>query len=222
MVLFVDPNPLLGLHRLVQTIGPAATLEGSPGELVDDADLALGHEVVLVAVVELLGAQGLGQLVDVVDADGVVEVVDVECTLDLLDAGLGRHDRLLLLIDLVVDVTRDRVHDRGEAVVELGRLVGWSGDDERRACLVDEDRVDLVDDGVDVVTLRHGLAGSRHVVAQVVEPELCIRPVGDVTGVGGPLELRIRDVRAHPAHRESHPTVELAHPLRVTRGEVVV
>ena len=66
--------------------------------------------------------------------------------LDLLDAGLERHDDALVLFDLVVDVALQRAHDRGEAVVQLGGVGDAAADDQRRAGLVDEDRVDLVDD----------------------------------------------------------------------------
>ena len=89
-------------------------------------------------------------------------------------------DRLLLLVDLVVDVAGQGPGDGGELVVELGRLVGRARDDQRRPGLVDEDGVDLVDDGEDVAALGHELAGAVHVVAQVVEAELVVGAVGDV------------------------------------------
>ena len=53
-------------------------------------------------------------------------------------------------------------------------------DDERRARLVDEDRVDLVDDRVRVLPLHALVERDHHVVAQVVEAELVVRAVGDV------------------------------------------
>ena len=93
VVLLLDAHALFGLDRLVQSVGPSSTVEGAPGELVDDLHLAGVDQVLLVAVVELLGAQGLAQLVHVVRRDGVVEVGDPELLLDLLDAGLGRHRR---------------------------------------------------------------------------------------------------------------------------------
>ena len=102
VVLLLDGHPLLRLDRLVEAVGPAPALERAPGELVDDLHLAVGDEVVLVPLVEVLGRQRLGQLVDVVDRDGVVDVLDPDRLLHLLDPGLERDDRLLLLVDLVV------------------------------------------------------------------------------------------------------------------------
>ena len=129
-------------HRRPSSVRPvnSSTIFTSP----------LWHEVVLVPLVEVLGRQRLRQLVDVVDRHGVVDVLDADRLLHLLDPRLERDDRLLLLVHLVVDVTGQRAGDGGELVVELRRLVGRPRDDERRAGLVDEDGVDLVDDGEDM------------------------------------------------------------------------
>jgi hypothetical protein len=59
-----------------------------------------------------------------------------------------------------------------------------AGDDQRRARLVDQDRVHLVDDGEAELTLQLVLQGEGHVVAQVVEAELVVGAVDDVGLVG--------------------------------------
>ena len=61
--------------------------------------------------------------------------------------------------------------------VLLARRLGLAADDERRARLVDEDRVDLVDDGVVQRALRVLERAELHVVAQVVEAELVVLAV---------------------------------------------
>ena len=86
------------------------------------------------------------------------DVVDAHRLLHLLDARLEGDDRLLLLVDLVVLVAVEHAGDGGELVVELGCLVGRARDDERGSGLVDQDGVDLVDDGEDVTALSHVLA----------------------------------------------------------------
>ena len=57
-------------------------------------------------------------------------------------------------------------------------------DDQRGARLVDQDRVDLVHDRVVVLALDHLVEAEPHVVAEVVEAELVVRAVGDVGRVG--------------------------------------
>jgi hypothetical protein len=88
-VLLADAHALLGLDRLVKALAPAAALHDAAGELVDDLDLALLHDVVDVALVERLGLKRLDQMVDEEDVARVIEVVDAERTLDLGNCGLG-------------------------------------------------------------------------------------------------------------------------------------
>ena len=60
-----------------------------------------------------------------------------------------------------------------------------------------------------------------HVVAQVVEPELVVRSVRDVGGVGV-LTLRVVQLVLDDAHRHAQKPVNLAHPLGVAPRQVVV
>ena len=138
-----------------------------------------------------------------------------------MPASVG-YDDALLLVDLVVLVALEGAGEPGELVVELGRLRRRARDDERRPGLVDEDRVDLVDDGVDVAALDHVLARPGHVVAQVVEAELGVGAVGDVARVGVALVLEVGELGADPAHGQPEEPVDLAHPVRVAAGQVVV
>ena len=185
LVLLLDAHALLRLDRLVEALRPAAAVEDAAGELVDDLDLAVDDGVVDVALVERLGAQGLDQVVDERAVLGAVEVVDAEELLGLGDAALGDRDRLVLLVELVVVLGDEallhlRVHalgllaggqargELGEAAVEVGGLLGGAGDDQRRAGLVDEDVVDLVDDRVVVGGERLALLGEAPAVLDLL------------------------------------------------------
>ena len=222
LVLLLDPHPFLRLDRLVQTFTPTAAVEDAAGELVDDLDLAVRDDEVHVTLEQLLGPQRGLQLVDEVLVDVLVEVGDVQRLLDPVDAFLGRHHGALRLVDLVVAVALEALHDPGELEVELLRVIRPTGDDERRPCFVDEDRVDLVHDRVEVATRRLLLDRARHVVAQVVEAELVVRAVRDVRVVRLALQLGVVDLGEHDADGEAEELVDLAHPRRVALGEVVV
>ena len=104
--------------------------------------------------------------------------------LDLGDAGLEHRDGALLLVDLVVEVAVEGLGDLRELGVPADLVLRRAADDEQGARLVDEDRVDLVDDGEGVAALDAVLDRAGHVVAQVVEAELVVGAVGDVAGVG--------------------------------------
>ena len=177
---------------------------------------------------------------------GVVHVLDAEPALHLLDPLLGRGDGLVLEVDEVVAAlflalgpglqARD---EAGEREVQVRRLLGLAADDERRPRLVDEDVVDLVDDGEAALALDPLVELEDHVVAQVVEPELVVGAVRDVRRVrlapgdrskvdeplvGGRvagLEHERGVVRDHP-DADAQEVEDRAHPLRVAPGEVVV
>ena len=84
-----------------------------------------------------------------------------------------------------------------------------------------EDRVHLVDDGEVVPTLNHLIEAVRHVVAQVIETELGIRPVGDVGGIGVTLGVEVRDVGNDQPHAQPQEAMDSPHPLGVAAQVVV-
>ena len=112
-------------------------------------------------------------------------------------------------------------NDPIDVVVQIGRLLGRARDDQRRARFVDEDAVHLVHDREVMPALDVVREIELHVVAQVVEAELVVGAVGDVAGVGdlalGVVEIVLDDADGHPEE-----AVDLAHPLRVASGQVVV
>lgn len=109
----------------------------------------------------------------------------------------------------------------GEVAVPLGGLVGRAGDDQRCTGLVDQDGVDLVDDGEVVAALDELVLGPRHVVAQVVEAELVVRAVRDVARVLL-ATLGRRHVGEDAADFQAQELVDPAHHLGVALGQVVV
>ena len=195
------------------------------GELVDDEDLAVHHDVVLVQLVELLGLDRVVEEADQRGVHRVVEVVDAERVLDLLDPGLQDADGLLLLVDLVVAVTvltpAQPRHDLGELDVPAGALLRGAADDQRRPGLVDEDRVNLVHDREMVTALDAVVQAPGHVVAQVVETELVVGAVGHVGRVLLAALLGLHIGQDH-ADLEAEELVYPAHPLGVALGQVVV
>ena len=186
LVLFLDPDALLGLDRLVQTLRVPPALQHAPGELVDDLHLAVDDHVLDVALVELLGAQRVLHVMHERRVHVLVQVLDAEHLLDLRDARLRHGDLELGLLDLVVLVTLQPRRDPSERLVPLGAVRHHAADDQRGPGFVDEDRVDLVHDRELVPVLHAVLDPHRHVVAQVVEPELVVRAVRDRRAVRGP------------------------------------
>ena len=148
-VLGLDLHALLGLDGLVQALRPAPALHDAAGELVDDLDLAVVHDVLDVALVQRLGLERLHEVVDELAVLGGVQVLDPErasrpCARPARSARRSCASRR----PRSRPGTRSVRGDLRERVVRVGRLLGLARDDQRRARLVDQDRVDLVDDRV--------------------------------------------------------------------------
>jgi hypothetical protein len=239
LVLALDLDLLLGLDGLVQAVRPAAAGHQPARELVDDRDLAVLHHVVDVAVEERVRAQPLVHVMEHVHVGRLPQVLDAQELLGVRHAHLGERDGLRLLVDDVVArllelgallgllVARDaraRLElrdDLVDPVVLVGRLLGRAADDERRARLVDQDRVDLVHHREVVAALHVHAEVELHVVAQIVEAELVVGAVRDVGAVGD-LALAVVHAVLDHADREAQEAVEPAHPLGVALGQVVV
>jgi hypothetical protein len=226
LVFRLNLHVLLGFQRLVQAFRIAPALHHAPGELVDDDHLIVADDVVLVALEQRMRAQRLVDVVDDRDVLDVVERIALELAgvaqqgLDLFHAGFGQRHRALLLVDIVIGLV-ELGKEGVDGVVEFRTVVERTGDDQRRARLVDQDRVDLVDDGVEMTALDHVLEPVLHVVAQIVKTVFVVGAVGDVAGIGI-LALGVVEAVDDHTDREAEEIVDLPHPFGVAPGEVVV
>src|SRR3712207_3864308 len=93
LVLVLDLHALLGLDGLVHALVVAPARQHAAGELVDDEHLAVADDVLLVAVVELLGLQRVVEEADQRGVGRLVEVLDADLVLDELDALLRSEER---------------------------------------------------------------------------------------------------------------------------------
>ena len=115
------------------------------------------------------------------------------------------------------------LHDRAVFLEHLYiSLRHWSGNDERCPSIVDEHRVNLIDNGIVVCPLHEFLRIHGHVVAQVVETELVVRTERDVGLICFPTRVGVWLMLVDAIDRQSVEHIERSHPLRVTLGEVVV
>ena len=80
---------------------------------------------------------------------------------------------------------------------------------------------DLVDDRVMERPVDHVLEPELHVVAQIVEAELVVGAVGDV-GEIGLFALHVVEIVNDAPDRETEKAVDLAHPIGVAAGQIVV
>ena len=221
----------------MQAVVEAAAIHQTARELVNDDDLTVFDDIVGIAV---HNAAGLDRTVNVMAQRhivGVGQVLDVEERLGFFDAGLGQgsglalfvHDviavYLLLGLDLVVQLDDNTLFQRlgkvVRALVHHAGILALAADDQRGTGLVDQDGVDLVHDGKRMAALHHVGLVDDHVVAQVVKAELVVRAVGDV-GLVGLLAVPGLDAVDDQTDGQTQETVDLAHPLGVAAGQVIV
>ena len=197
----------------------------------------------LVAVVKLIGTQRGVHMMHQRDVARVVErrafrdqAQLEQDALGIFMALLGQEDLTGFLVEGVVAglghaLAGQRVgfaflaHQLGNDLVDgqvhLGVVFGLTADDQRRARLVNQNRIDLIDDGVVQPVLHPVFDFIDHVVAQVVKAVLVVRAVGDVGVVGG-LLFFARHVRQVDADAQAEEVVQAPHPARITAGQVVV
>ena len=173
----------------------------------------------------VIGLSGKGDLIKWAEKSGAKVVVDENYNLPLGDGtplvskAKGRGAELF--IDRVVGLGLEPRDNAIDDVVGVGRLLGSARDDQRRARLVDQDRIDLVDDREVMLALDVILQAELHIVAQVVEAELVVLTVGDVAGVGLLALLVGEPVNDH-ADAQPQVLVDLPHPFGVAPGQIVV
>ena len=138
----------------------------------------------------------------------------------VFEEGLGVVGETVGEAGLLVDEGVDAGLEAGERLFPLDG--GGAGNDERGAGFVDEDGVDFVHDAEPVVALDLVfLAGGHAVVAEVIEAEFGGGAVGDVAAIHLATEIG-RHGLLDTTGGEAEEVEEVAHPLGVAAGEVVV
>ena len=148
LVLSFDLDVLFRFDRLMEPVGPSSPRHQSTRELVDDDDLPIFHHVVDVPFVQRVRTEGLVDVMEDVHLRRIVQVLHFQQRLAVRDAVFGQGHGTRLLVDSEIVVPSKLGNDTIDLIVEVGGFFGRSADDERRTCLVDENRIDLVHDGV--------------------------------------------------------------------------
>ena len=227
---FLDPHPLLRLHRLVEAVRPLSARHEPAGELVDDHHLVPLHDIIHIALVEMAGLEGIVDQMRPFHVAGGVEALDAGELLSQPHPIFGQRDRVFFFLHLKMLVGLELPGDLIGLGVFGDVVMGRPRNDQRRASLVDQDVVHFVDNGEveESLALLHFFrkpcvapSGHAHVVAQVVEAEFVVGAVGDVGGIGFLAFGRIH-LRLDRPHSQSQADVERPHPFHVAAGEVIV
>ena len=198
----------------MQPVAPLTTGHLAAGEFIDDDNdlnrltgvviLAALHDVIHIAFVEVMRLQRVVDQVRPLHVAGRIKTFQPRQLLRVPDTFVGQMAGVLFFFDLEVLVPLQLPSDPVGLGI-LADVVGCrSGDDQRRAGLVDQNVVDLVNDGEIEPPLHLQVAPRFHVVAEIVEAEFVVRAVGNVAGVGRlPLVWRHRGLNRSDRQAES-------------------
>ena len=138
----------------------------------------------------------------------------------MLHAGFGQGYGFLLFVLFVIGVGQMR-NNLVNADVFFGGILGGAGNNQRRAGFVNQNGIDLVDNGIVEIALHHFLAGKLHIVAQVVETQFVVRTVDNVGIVGGASLVVVLAVD-NIVDGQAEEAVNLPHPFGVAFGQIIV
>ena len=237
LALVLHLDALFGFNGLVQTLVVATTQHNTTGEFVYDQHLTVLDHIVNIPA---HNADGLDGLVNVVQQGGVLnihQVVYMEVGFRFLHAVLGQgggagllvYDKVAVIGGLGVLLLVHfgnlyHLQGAGEGVglaIQIGGLLALTADDQGGTGLIDQNGVYLIYDGKHMAALHLLLLVLDHVVSQIVKAHLIVGAVGDVAVVGL-LALLIGLFVNDQAYAQPQEPVQLAHPLGVTLGQVVV
>ena len=160
-------------------------------------------------------------------------------------AQLGQGYAAVFFIDLII-FGNELAHHLRHAQVPFRIVMRRAGDDQRGAGFIDQDVIDLIDNGIVVPALRAFIQPVGQVVAQVVEAKFTVSAVSNIGLVGFTARHNAQLVLvfmgrcffqvdqegvapvlgsgSHLQHAHTHPqqVVDGGHPARVTAGQVIV
>jgi len=234
LILELDRHAFLGFDRLMESFRPSPARHRAAGEFVDYDNLAVLDHIFDVALEQGMRTDRGIDVMHQGDIDGAVETVAFseqtclcEQALDMLVAHFGQEHLARFLVDRVVTrpiflfLSLELRDQRIDAGVEIAAVVSRPGNDQRRARFVDQNRVDLVDYGIRQIPLHPLIGMESHVVAQIIEAELVVRPVRDRAFVGA-LAIGVIHAAQHDADGHVEGVVDLPHPLRVATRQIIV
>ena len=139
---------------------------------------------------------------------------------NMLVACFSQIDRALFLIKLVI--ASDKIGDNAvDGIIEFGFIIRGAGDDQRRARFIDEDGIHFIDNGEGMTALHHLREVIFHIVAQIIKTKFIVGAIGNVGRIGLAALFIIKAMH-NDTYGQAQETIDLAHPLRVAAGEIII
>src|SRR5262245_25316632 len=177
------------LQRRLQAVGPAPVVHHAPGEFIHQFYAPVAHDVINIAPQQRPRVQRLIDLDQQQVVFGGVEVPTSQRRLHAVNPALGERDDSAVLVGLPVFALGERGHHFGDEVGTGLRPRTFTGDHQRHARLVDEDRIGFVNNREVEGAMDQIIGRSTKSVAQEVESGFFGCSVSDIGGVGRPASV---------------------------------
>ena len=213
----------LELDELVQAPLPSAVGQDAASGFIDNLHLVVLQHVVAVALVQQQGAQRLLKaLLLHLHRVGQWHLPFIQPARQAVSAGRQQAHLALAQRDRVV-ITRCQAARQCQQRVQFTVVLGttFARQDQRRAGLVDQDAVGLVDDGEEQAPPGKRITLGGLTVAQVIEHAILVDAIDHVGGIGrAPLRRLRRPV--HRSHAQAQALKQRAHRIGVASSQVVI
>ena len=190
LVFRLNGNAFFGFQCLMQAVGKTPPFHHATGKFINDNDLSglarAAHNIIAVFLKQNMGAQSVGDMMHKADILNVVnraallqKAVFDQQLFHMLIAVISQIDGFGFLVQLIIFRRQERQHFIN-ADIEVGAVFKRAGDNQRRARLINQNTVNLIDNGEAVAALAHFCARIFHIVAQIIKAQLIIGGIGDV------------------------------------------
>ena len=142
---------------------------------------------------------------------------------NFIDARFENTDGAFFLVYLVIFIFFKNVFcDAREFTVPTVRFTcSWSRDNKGGTRLVNQDRIDLINNGKVMPALYLLVNGPSHIVTQVIEAKLVIRTVGNIGFILFTALVRVHRRENHARFHTKEP-VDTTHQIRLIFGKVII
>ena len=232
----------LGFNCLMQSVRIPAARHNTSGKLIDNHNLSLsGNHIVLIFEHQVVSPQGKNNIVLYFKILRISQIINMEEFLHFFYAVFGQIDGFFLFIDDEVSgllnlFSHNRIHF-GEfsacftalqltgkniaGLIQLCRLAALAGNNQRRSGLIDQNRVNLVDDGKMKSSLYKLLLVNNHIIPQVVKSQLVVCHISNIAVISCAAFRLIHAVQ-HNAHSKPKEFVYFSHPFSVTFCQIII
>ena len=223
LVFRLNFDAFFSLNSLMDTIVIAASRKNTTSVLIHDQDFTVDHHIVFIIGKQLFRFDGVIQETYKRSIPGFVQVLNTQMVFNFIDARFENTDGAFFLVYLVIFIFFKNVFcDAREFTVPTVRFTcSWSRDNKRGTRLVNQDRIDLINNGKVMPALYLLVNGPCHIVTQIIEAKLVIRTVGNIGFILFTALVRVHRRENHARFHTKEP-VDTTHQIRLVFGKVII